>query len=261
MVGKLDNLLKTAVNIPPIIKRFKTMADSILIVDDDARLCALLVEFLSAHGYVVNSVSDGFQLSKALQNRPFSLLVLDINLPGESGMSICRRMRDAGDITPIIMLTARSEDVDRIQGLDFGADDYVPKPFNAQELLARIKAVLRRHAYNPKPKPVPVPPILTFDHFCFDSRLPRLTRNGETIRLSPTELAILKILIQYRAHPVSRSLMTQELRNRDAFPDERTIDVFVSRIRKHLGLRPDGMPYIQTVRSKGYMFLDHPDAM
>ena len=236
------------------------MTDSILIVDDDVRLCALLVEFLSANGYEASSVNDGFALAKALQNRSFSLLVLDVNLPGESGMAICRRMRDTGDITPIIMLTARSEDVDRIQGLDFGADDYVPKPFNAQELLARIKAVLRRHAYNPTPKPVSAPSILQFDSFCFDSRLPRLTRNGEVIRLSPTELAILKILIQHRAHPVSRTLMTQELRNRDVFPDERTIDVFVSRIRKHLGLRPDGMPYIQTVRSKGYMFLDHPDA-
>ena len=236
------------------------MTDSILIVDDDVRLCALLVEFLSANGYEASSVNDGLALTQALHNRSFSLLVLDVNLPGESGMAICRRMRDMGDITPIIMLTARSEDVDRIQGLDFGADDYVPKPFNAQELLARIKAVLRRHAYNPTPKPVSAPSILEFDGFCFDSRLPRLTRNGEVIRLSPTELAILKILIQHRAHPVSRTLMTQELRNRDVFPDERTIDVFVSRIRKHLGLRPDGMPYIQTVRSKGYMFLDHPDA-
>lgn len=236
------------------------MTDSILIVDDDVRLCALLVEFLGANGYEASSVNDGFALAQALQKRTFSLLVLDVNLPGESGMAICRRMRDTGDITPIIMLTARSEDVDRIQGLDFGADDYVPKPFNAQELLARIKAVLRRHAYNPAPKPVSAPSILQFDSFCFDSRLPRLTRNGEVIRLSPTELAILKILIQHRAHPVSRTLMTQELRNRDVFPDERTIDVFVSRIRKHLGLRPDGMPYIQTVRSKGYMFLDHPDA-
>jgi len=236
------------------------MTDSILIVDDDVRLCALLVEFLGANGYQASSVNDGLALTQALHNRSFSLLVLDVNLPGESGMAICRRMRDMGDITPIIMLTARSEDVDRIQGLDFGADDYVPKPFNAQELLARIKAVLRRHAYNPTPKPVSAPSILQFDSFCFDSRLPRLTRNGEVIRLSPTELAILKILIQHRAHPVSRTLMTQELRNRDVFPDERTIDVFVSRIRKHLGLRPDGMPYIQTVRSKGYMFLDHPDA-
>ncbi len=237
------------------------MADSILIVDDDARLCTLLVEFLGAHGYDATSVNDGLALSQALQNRSFSLLVLDVNMPGESGMAICRRMRDKGDFTPIIMLTARSEEVDRIQGLDFGADDYVPKPFNAQELLARIKAVLRRHAYNPTPKPAAVPPILHFDDFCFDSRLPRLMRNGEIIRLSPTELAILKILIQHRAHPVSRTLMTQELRNRDVFPDERTIDVFVSRIRKHLGFRPDGMPYIQTVRSKGYMFLDHPDAI
>jgi len=236
------------------------MTDSILIVDDDVRLCALLVEFLGANGYQASSVNDGLALTQALHNRSFSLLVLDVNLPGESGMAICRRMRDMGDVTPIIMLTARSEDVDRIQGLDFGADDYVPKPFNAQELLARIKAVLRRHAYNPTPKPVSAPSILQFDSFCFDSRLPRLTRNGEVIRLSPTELAILKILIQHRAHPVSRTLMTQELRNRDVFPDERTIDVFVSRIRKHLGLRPDGMPYIQTVRSKGYMFLDHPDA-
>jgi DNA-binding response OmpR family regulator len=236
------------------------MVDSILIVDDDARLCALLVEFLGAHGYDASSVNDGAALTEALKNRAFSLLVLDVNMPGESGMSICRRMRDTGDFTPIIMLTARSEDVDRIQGLDFGADDYVPKPFNAQELLARIKAVLRRYAYTPPAKPVSTPPVHQFDVFCFDSRLPRLTRNGEVVRLSPTELAILKILIQHRAHPVSRTLMTLELRNRDVFPDERTIDVFVSRIRKHLGLRPDGMPYIQTVRSKGYMFLDHPDA-
>ena len=236
------------------------MSDSILIVDDDARLCALLVEFLGAHGYDVSSVKDGAALTEALNNRVFSLLVLDVNMPGESGMSICRRMREMGDFTPIIMLTARSEDVDRIQGFDFGADDYVPKPFNAQELLARIKAVLRRHAYTPPAKPVSTPSLLQFGVFCFDSRLPRLTRDGEVVRLSPTELAILKILIQHRAHPVSRTLMTMELRNRDVFPDERTIDVFVSRIRKHLGLRPDGMPYIQTVRSKGYMFLDHPDA-
>lgn len=234
------------------------MQGSILVVDDDARLRALLVEFLGTHGYEALSVNGGKALDEALQSRSFSLLILDVNMPGESGLAICQRLRNAGDFTPIIMLTARSEDVDRIQGLEFGADDYVPKPFNALELLARIRAVLRRHAHVPITKRTPPPSLIAFDGFIFDARLPRLTHRNQTVRLSPTELAILKILIQHRAQPVSRTLMMQALRDRDVFPDERTIDVFVSRIRKHLGLRPDGELYIQTIRSKGYMFLDCP---
>jgi two-component system phosphate regulon response regulator OmpR len=234
------------------------MQSSILVVDDDARLRALMVEFLARHGYETLSVNGGKALDEALQSRSFSLLILDVNMPGESGLEICQRLRNADDFTPIIMLTARSEDVDRIQGLEFGADDYVPKPFNALELLARIRAVLRRHAHVPITKPKPPPSVLAFDDFIFDGRLPRLTYRNQTVRLSPTELAILKILIEQRAQTVDRTTITQELHDREAFPDERTIDVFVSRIRKQLGLRSDGLPYIQTIRNKGYMFLEYP---
>ncbi len=232
------------------------MQGSILVVDDDARLRSLLVEFLSRHGYETLSVNGGKALDEALKSRSFSLLILDVNMPGESGLEICQRLRNADNFTPIIMLTARSEDVERIQGLEFGADDYVPKPFNALELLARIRAVLRRHAHVPITTHKTPTSLLAFDDFIFDARLPQLKYRNQTVRLSPTELSILNVLIQHRAQPVSRSLIMQTLRHRDVFPDERTIDVFVSRIRKHLGLRPDGELYIQTIRNKGYIFVD-----
>lgn len=232
------------------------MTDSILVVDDDARLRSLLAEFLGEHGYDLMSAKDGATMDVLTSEREFNLLILDVNLPDESGMEICRRLREKGDTTPIIMLTARSEEIDRIQGLEFGADDYLPKPFNASELLARIKAVLRRHAHIPGAKAAAGPELFQFDNFSFDGRLNQLCHLGRPVKLSGTELALLKILLQHRGKAVSRTIISQQLRARDVLPDERTIDVIISRIRRKLGNRPDSGPYIQTIRSKGYMFLD-----
>jgi DNA-binding response OmpR family regulator len=230
---------------------------SVLVVDDDARLRELLTALLAQHGFAAAAVRDGGDMSTIMAQQAFDLLILDVNLPGINGMDLCRTLRDQGNQIPIIMLTARSEDVDRIGGLELGADDYLPKPFNALELIARIKAVLRRrpalsslHETNP-----PFIEAVAFGPFVFDCKNNQLKRGNHRIKLSPTEQAVLKILVLNAGTPVSRSEISQQLRDRDVFPDERTIDVFISKIRKHLGTRENGDPYIQTVRNKGYLLL------
>lgn len=235
------------------------MSHSVLVVDDDARLRELLIALLAQHGFTATAVRDGFEMQKIMAQQMFNLLILDINLPDTNGMDLCRALRNQGNQIPIIMLTARSEDVDRIQGLELGADDYLPKPFNALELIARIKAVLRRHALStPSVADRASAKVVSFGPFVFDCKNSQLKKGDERIKLSPTEQAVLKILVLNADIPVSRSDISQQLRNRDVFPDERTTDVFISKIRKHLGTRADGEPYIQTVRNKGYLLVTSP---
>ena len=228
--------------------------NSILVVDDDQRLRDLLIGFLTASGFHAVAVGDAHAMDALLQSQRFSLYILDVNLPGESGMSICRRLRLGGDQTPIIMLTARSEDNDRIHGLELGADDYLPKPFVARELLARIKAVLRRsHLASSNP---PVASIsesyLSFDGYGLDIRKSILVRQGKSILLSNSEFALLKILVQRMNQTVSRAEIYRSLNHREQPVEDRSVDVMVSRLRKHIGDRSDGLPYIQSIRGKGY---------
>jgi len=227
----------------------------ILLVDDDLRLRDLLVSFLGNHDMHVTRVGDGTEMMHTLTQQTFDLYILDINLPGMSGWDICKQLRGHGDNTPIVMLTARSEDHDRIHGLEIGADDYLPKPFNSHELLARIRAVLRRFTYQPSPAAPSYDEVIEFNDFKLDPARNQLMLRGQPVLLTATELLLFKLLHQHRGRVVSRDLICQKLHGRDHLPDDRSVDVLISRIRKFLGLRPDGAPYIQTIRNQGYMML------
>lgn len=203
----------------------------------------------------VAGVTDSDAMLATLAHDSYSLYILDINLPGKNGWDICRQLRSNGDNTPIIMLTARSEDHDRIHGLELGADDYLPKPFNTRELLARIRAVLRRFDYQPTQNDCNTTADIKFDGYTISTSRNQLLHLGEPVALTGTEFLLLKLLYSYRRTTVSRNFICQKLHNRDCHPEDRSIDVLVSRLRKQLGNRPDGSPYIQTVRNQGYVLL------
>ncbi|MEY4495481.1 MAG: DNA-binding response regulator [Pseudomonadota bacterium] len=235
-----------SMNPTPVIPR-------ILVVDDDTRLRDLLISFLGKNGMIVLGANDGDEMGAILKNDIFSLYILDINLPGKNGWELCRSLRNSGNNTPIIMLTARSEDHDRIHGLELGADDYLPKPFNTRELLARIRAVLRR--FSPDSINLSIDAPVEFDNFSLDMSRNQLLHHGKPVSQTATELALLKLLFKYRGHAISRDFICFQLHGRNYQSDDRSIDVLISRLRKQLGQRPDGMGYIQTIRGQGYIFL------
>ena len=172
----------------------------VVVVDDDARIRDLLRRYLTQEGFEVLLAEDAKALNRVLTRETIDLIVLDLMLPGEDGLSICRRLRAANDLTPIIMLTAKVEDVDRIVGLEVGADDYLPKPFNPRELLARIHAVLRRRPSLEAPgAPAKEAMTVTFGPFEFDLALRRLSKEGEQIALTTGEFSMLKALVATRA--------------------------------------------------------------
>ncbi len=231
-------------------------ADRIVIVDDDARIRDLLRRYLSQEGFEVLLAEDGKALNRYLSRESVDLIVLDLMLPGEDGLSICRRLRNANDRTPIIMLTAKVEDVDRIVGLEVGADDYLPKPFNPRELLARIHAVLRRR---PSPEAPGAPSkesmTVTFGEFEFDLSQRRLSKSGEPIALTTGEFSMLKALVRHPRQPLSRDKLAQLARGREFEPFDRSLDVQISRLRKMIETDPAQPRYIQTVWGLGYVFV------
>jgi two-component system phosphate regulon response regulator OmpR len=233
-----------------------TRQDRIVVLDDDARIRDLLRRYLSQEGFDVLLAEDGKALNRLMTRENIDLIVLDLMLPGEDGLSICRRLRAAGDRTPIIMLTAKVEDVDRIVGLEVGADDYLPKPFNPRELLARVHAVLRRRP----PKEAPGAPakdaqVVQFGDFEFDLSLRRLTKEGEPIALTTGEFSMLKALVRHPRQPLSRDKLAQLARGRDFEPFDRSLDVQISRLRKMIEPDPSNPRYIQTVWGVGYVFV------
>src|SRR5256714_3777048 len=180
----------------------------ILVVDDDQRLRDLLVKYLGGEGYEVKAVHDGAGMDKQLARERYDLVVLDLMLPGEDGLSLCRRLRaqnpGAGTGPAIIMLTAKGDDVDRIVGLEMGADDYLPKPFNPRELLARIHAVLRRRApAGPPGAPAGGTEAFQFGEFLLNLSTRTLTRGGKTVPLTTGEFSVLKVLVQHPRQPLS----------------------------------------------------------
>ena len=230
--------------------------DRIVVVDDDARIRDLLRRYLTQEGFEVLLAEDGKALNRMMTRENVDLIVLDLMLPGEDGLSICRRLRAANDATPIIMLTAKVEDVDRIVGLEVGADDYLPKPFNPRELLARIHAVLRRRPAPEAPgAPSKEAQVVSFGPFEFDLSQRRLTREGEAIALTTGEFSMLKALVRHPRQPLSRDKLAQLARGRDFEPFDRSLDVQVSRLRKLV--EPDATQprYIQTVWGVGYVFV------
>ncbi|MCX7693374.1 two-component system response regulator OmpR [Tepidimonas taiwanensis] len=230
--------------------------DRIVIVDDDARIRELLHRYLSQEGFEVLLAENGQRLDRLLMRETVDLIVLDLMLPGEDGLSICRRLRAAGDATPIIMLTAKGEDVDRIVGLELGADDYLPKPFNPRELLARIHAVLRRRPRQEAPGAAASDKIVVrFGPFVFDAGQRTLTRDGEPVPLTTGEFAMLKALARHPRQPMSRDKLAQLARGREFEPFDRSLDVQISRLRKLIEPDPANPRYIQTVWGVGYMFV------
>ena len=228
----------------------------ILVADDEADLRALLQRYLSDQGYAVRTVDGAAPLDKLLARERFDVLVLDVMMPGEDGLSICRRLRAHGETIPIIMLTARGDPLDRIIGLEMGADDYLPKPFNPRELLARIHAVLRRRPSPEAPgAPSKEPQIVTFGPFEFDLSLRRLSKNGEQIALTTGEFSMLKALVRHPRQPLSRDKLAQLARGREFEPFDRSLDVQISRLRKMLEPDPAQPRYIQTVWGVGYVFV------
>src|ERR671918_1513060 len=205
----------------------------ILVVDDDQRLRDLLVRYLGGEGYEVKAVPDAGGMDKQLARERYDLVVLDLMLPGEDGLAICRRLRSQETAPAIIMLTAKGDDVDRIVGLEVGADDYLPKPFNPRELLARMQAVLRR-------RPPPAPPgapsadvqVAEFGAFHLNLATRTLTRNGEDVPLTTGEFALLKVLVQHPRVPLSRDKLMELARGREFGAFDRSIDVQISRLRK-----------------------------
>ncbi len=230
--------------------------DRVIVVDDDARIRDLLRRYLTQEGFEVVLAEDGKTLTRLLTRENIDLIVLDLMLPGEDGLSICRRLRAAKDMTPIIMLTAKVEDVDRIVGLEVGADDYLTKPFNPRELLARIHAVLRRRPTLEAPgAPSQATQTVSFGPFEFDLSLRRLTKAGEALAMTTGEFSMLKALVRHPRQPLSRDKLAHLARGREFEPFDRSLDVQVSRLRKLI--EPDATQprYIQTVWGVGYMFV------
>jgi DNA-binding response OmpR family regulator len=235
------------------------MSDSrtrIAVVDDDLRLRDLLTRYLAEQGFEVEAVPEGGALSRLLERTRVDLIVLDLMLPGEDGLSICRRLRGQGDDVAIIMLTAKGDDVDRIVGLEVGADDYLPKPFNPRELVARIGAVLRRRKNAPPPgAPAAEAVRVTFGACTLDLGARSLTRDGKLVALTTGEFALLKVFVEHPRQPLSREKLMTLARGRDHEAFDRAIDVQVSRLRKLVEDDPSAPHHIQTVWGFGYVFV------
>ena len=228
----------------------------ILVVDDDLRLRDLLKRYLSEQGFAVDTVPDAAAMDRSLARVRYDLLVLDLMLPGEDGLAICRRLRAAGNTVAVIMLTAKGDDVDRIVGLEMGADDYLAKPFNPRELVARIHAVLRRQAPQDAPgAPTQDTKVVEFGPFALNLGNRSLTRADEPIPLTTGEFALLKALALHPREPMSRDKLMELARGREHESYDRSIDVQVSRLRKLLAEDPQSPRYIQTVWGFGYVFI------
>ncbi|MCL2917249.1 two-component system response regulator OmpR [Shewanella litorisediminis] len=227
----------------------------ILVVDDDMRLRALLERYLVEQGFQVRAAANAEQMDRLLERENFHLLVLDLMLPGEDGLSICRRLRQTGSPLPIIMLTAKGDEVDRIIGLELGADDYLPKPFNPRELLARIKAVMRRQTQEIPGAPAQQEEEVGFGEFHLNLATREMYRGDESISLTSGEFAVLKVLVTHPREPLSRDKLMNLARGRDYSALERSIDVQVSRLRRLIEKDPANPRYIQTVWGLGYVFV------
>ncbi len=227
----------------------------ILMVDDDLRMRELLQRYLTDQGFNIKSVSDGKEMDATLAHERFDLLILDLMLPGEDGLAICRRLRGANISTPIIMLTARGDEVDRIVGLEMGADDYLPKPFNPRELLARMNAVLRRHEISPQANAVVKNEVFQFGEFVFDVNARSLSKQGSPITITSGEFTLLKVFTEHPRQPLSRDRLMQLARGRELDVFDRSIDVQVSRLRRIIEPDPAHPRYLQTMWGFGYVFI------
>jgi len=234
--------------------------EKILIVDDDPGQSSLLERFFTSKGYRARGVPNVEQMDRLLAREVFNLVVLDLMLPGEDGLSACRRLRAANNRVPIIMLTAKGDELSRIKGLELGADDYLAKPFNPDELMARVKAVLRRQS-----APVPGAPgsedeSVTFGDYELSLATRELKRGDEVHMLTTGEFAVLKALVMHAREPLTRDKLMNLARGREWDALERSIDVQISRLRRMIEPDPSKPRYIQTVWGVGYVFVPDGNA-
>ena len=227
----------------------------ILVVDDDKRLRDLLQRYLTEQGFTVRTAENAEMMDKVMTRDTFELIVLDLMLPGEDGLSICRRLRAGDPQQAIIMLTAKGDEIDRIVGLEMGADDYLPKPFNPRELVARIQAVLRRRVAPVPGAPTAEDKTIAFGNVEVNLATRTLKRNGEAQSLTTGEFAVLKALLEHPRQPLSRDRLMTLARGREQGPFDRAIDVQVSRLRKLIEPDPATPRYLQTVWGFGYVFI------
>jgi two-component system, OmpR family, phosphate regulon response regulator OmpR len=223
----------------------------ILVLDDDGELRGLLERYLGAQGVHVRTLGSAQMLDRLLEREPWDLLVLDLSMPGEDGLSVCRRLRARGEFIPILMLTARGEPIDRILGLEMGADDYLAKPFEPRELLARIRAILRRRTLRTGADGS----IVAFGDWRFDLESGRLHRDSEEVELRLGEYALLRALVSHPNQPMGRERLLELAKGRDVGMTLRSIDVQVLRLRRVLEDEPSSPRRIRTVWGVGYMFV------
>ena len=237
-----------------------TTPEHILIVDDDAEIRSLLGDYLRKNGYRTTAVADGKGMLAALENGRVDLIVLDLMLPGDDGLVLCRNLRARSDI-PVIMLTARGEDMDRILGLEMGADDYLPKPFNPRELLARIKSILRRVKALPENLRTDNALYLHFSGWQLDTISRQLVSPERVVvPLSGSEFRLLQIFLHHPNRVLSRDQLMDLMRGRETDPYERSIDVQVSRLRHRLADDAKEPAIIKTVRGEGYVLAAQVEA-
>jgi two-component system OmpR family response regulator len=228
-------------------------ADHILVVDDDAEIRSLLGDYLRKNGYRATAVADGKAMWTVLSRSKVDLVVLDLMLPGEDGLSLCRKLRAESD-TPVVMLTARGDETDRIVGLEMGADDYLPKPFSPRELLARVKSVLRRTRSMPANLRADDARALRFAGWTLDVVARNLvSAQGVVVSLSGAEFQLLRIFLSHPNHVLTRDQLMVLSKGHEAEPSDRSIDLQVSRLRHRLGDDPAEPRIIKTVRGYGYV--------
>lgn len=226
--------------------------DKVIIVDDDPELRTLLRRFLSGHGFETRAVDGGAALYRELSRNPADAIVLDLMMSGEDGLTICRRLRASGDMTPIVMLTARGDPIDRIVGLETGADDYLPKPFEPRELVARLSAVLRRSRGRTD---LATDAVVTVGSLEINLSTRSVSRDGTLLKLSSREFALLAALVRSQGRPLSRAQLIDRALGRDAEVTDRAVDVQITRLRRAIGDRADDAALIKTVWGVGYVLV------
>jgi two-component system response regulator CpxR len=233
--------------------REKTDVSRILLADDDTELTEMLSQYLGAEGFTVEAAHDGEAALTRARSGGFDLVVLDVMMPRKSGFDVLRELR-AHSLMPVLMLTARDEDVDSIVGLELGADDYLPKPCNPRVLVARIRAILRRAVGNQAGAEPGGPHTLTFGDLEMHTGMRRVTRGGEPVALTSTEYSVLEVLLRAAGHAVSKADLSERALGRKLTRYDRSLDMHVSSLRRKLGALPGGEERITTVRGVGYQY-------
>ncbi|MCW8922975.1 MAG: response regulator [Gammaproteobacteria bacterium] len=231
--------------------------EKILIVDDDKNLCALIKRYLSENGYTALSAKNGAEMYSLLEQTTPDLIIMDLMLPGDDGLTLAKSIRSKGNI-PIIILSARGDEVDRIVGLEVGADDYLPKPFNPRELLARIRSVLRRTHSNTD-HATAGSQDLVFDNYRLLSQSRQLFYNDKEVTLTSGEFTLLEVFANHPNRILNRDSLLQLLKGYEHQPYDRSIDVRITRLRRKIEPDPSKPIYIRTIWGEGYMFTPKPD--